>query len=100
MKREEDKCQVAPAISTAIVHEYGVLLQVATEWLYSVPEHVLDKHLGNEPSTPTQEAEAPPEDPRRCTVPKRVPLQVLSQALIAPPEPRGSQYTPQAADIL
>ena len=51
------------------------LLQVATEWLYSVPEHLLDKHLGNEPSTPTTEIEQQPEDPRRSLTPRRVPLQ-------------------------
>lgn len=50
--------------------------QVATEWLYSVPEHVLEKHLGNEPSTPTSEAEQQLEDSRRSLVPRRVPLQV------------------------
>ena len=63
-------------------------MQVATEWLYSVPEHVLDKHLGNEPSTPTQEAEVAPEDPRRCITPKRVALQVRPQSRVS--APRGA----------
>lgn len=48
--------------------------QVATEWLFSVPDHVLEKHLASDPSTPTGEVDAP-EDHRVC-VPRRVPLQV------------------------
>lgn len=51
-------------------------MQVATEWLYSVPEHLLDKHLGNEPITPTTEQEQQPEDSKRSLIPRRVPLQV------------------------
>ena len=62
-----------PSTSLACLH------QVATEWLYSVPEHVLEKHLGNEPSTPTHEAEQQSDDPRRSLIPRRVPLQVVSQ---------------------
>ena len=44
-----------------------------------MPEHVLEKHLGNEPSTPTHEAEQQSDDPRRSLIPRRVPLQVLSE---------------------
>jgi hypothetical protein len=51
---------------------------VATEWLFSVPEHVLEKHLAAEPGTPTAHApgDGPdtPED-QRVTLPRRVPLQ-------------------------
>ncbi|CAL8460747.1 g278 [Coccomyxa elongata] len=43
------------------------------EWLFSVPDHVLEKHLASDPSTPTGETDAP-EDHRVC-VPRRVPLQ-------------------------
>lgn len=49
-------------------------VQVATEWLFSVPDHVLEKHLASDPSTPTGEVDAA-EDHRVC-VPRRVPLQV------------------------
>lgn len=52
--------------------------QVATEWLFSVPDHVLEKHLASDPSTPTGELDAP-EDHRVC-MPRRVPLQVGSFA--------------------
>lgn len=31
--------------------------QVATEWLFSVPEHVLERHLAPDPNTPTGEAD-------------------------------------------
>ena len=56
----------------------AVSRQVATEWLFSVPDHVLEKHLASDPSTPTGEIDAP-EDHRVC-VPRRVPLQVGSSA--------------------
>ncbi|KAK9909040.1 hypothetical protein WJX75_006403 [Coccomyxa subellipsoidea] len=51
----------------------NVGVEVATEWLFSVPDHVLEKHLASDPSTPTGEVDAA-EDHRVC-VPRRVPLQ-------------------------
>ena len=54
------------------------LMQVATEWLFSVPDHILHKHLASDPNTPVAEV-ASPEDHRVFT-PRRVRLQVLSVA--------------------
>ena len=51
-------------------------VQVATEWLFSVPDHILHKHLASDPNTPVAEV-ASPEDHRVFT-PRRVRLQVLS----------------------
>ena len=49
-------------------------VQVATEWLFSVPDHILHKHLASDPNTPVAEV-ASPEDHRVFT-PRRVRLQV------------------------
>ena len=54
----------------------NVGVEVATEWLFSVPDHVLEKHLASEPNTPVEAAQQNPED-TRVLVPRRVPLQVL-----------------------
>ena len=43
----------------------NVGVEVATEWLFSVPEQVLNKHLGGEPSTPTNDVEPAVDDARR-----------------------------------
>ena len=48
--------------------------QVATEWLFSVPEHVLERHLAPDPNTPTGEADGG--EAARVLLPRRVPLQV------------------------
>ena len=53
----------------------NVGVEVATEWLFSVPDHVLEKHLASEPNTPVEAAAQNPED-HRVTLPRRVPLQV------------------------
>lgn len=53
----------------------NVGVEVATEWLFSVPDHVLEKHLASEPNTPVEAAALNPED-HRVTLPRRVPLQV------------------------
>ena len=52
----------------------GMALQVATEWLFSVPDHILHKHLASDPNTPVAEVSSP-EDHRVCG-PRRIPLQV------------------------
>lgn len=49
--------------------------QVATEWLFSVPDHVLERHLSSDPSTPTAGGDDSAED-HRISAPRRVPLQV------------------------
>ncbi len=54
--------------------------QVATEWLFSVPEHVLERHLAPDPNTPTGEADG---GDARVLLPRRVPLQVLHLAQAA-----------------
>ena len=51
------------------------LLQVATEWLFSVPEHVLEKHLGSDPSTPTADADTS-DEVKRSYAPRRSTLNV------------------------
>ena len=48
--------------------------QVATEWLFSVPDHILEKHLGSDPNTPTGEVDL--EEDNRILAPRRVTLQV------------------------
>ena len=53
----------------------NVGVEVATEWLFSVPDHVLEKHLASEPNTPVEAAAQNPED-HRVMLPRRVPLQV------------------------
>jgi hypothetical protein len=53
----------------------NVGVEVATEWLFSVPDHVLEKHLASEPNTPVEAAQQNPED-TRVLLPRRVPLQV------------------------
>ena len=58
-----------------------LMLQVATEWLFSVPEHVLEKHLASDPNTPTAEAEQP--EDTRILAPRRVPLLVGLNCLCA-----------------
>lgn len=58
------------------LHETGnVGVEVATEWLFSVPQDVLETHLAGEPGTPSEEAGVVHEDDR-VLVPKRVALQV------------------------
>lgn len=52
----------------------NVGVEVATEWLFSVPDHVLEKHLASEPNTPVEAAAQNPED-HRVMLPRRVPLQ-------------------------
>lgn len=49
---------------------------MATEWLFSVPEHVLEKHLAADPGTPTNGADPDSPEDHRVTLPRRVPLQV------------------------
>ncbi|KAL4443784.1 hypothetical protein ABPG75_011521 [Micractinium tetrahymenae] len=57
------------------LHETGnVGVEVATEWLFSVPQDVLETHLAGEPGTPKEEVGAVHEDDR-VLVPKRVALQ-------------------------
>lgn len=56
----------------------GRELQVATEWLFSIPEDALLKHLTTDPNSPTSE-EAPTDD-LRVLVPRRVPLKVFPLA--------------------
>ncbi len=51
-----------------------MLLQVATEWLFSVPDHILHKHLASDPNTPVAEVSTP--EDHRVFAPRRVPLQV------------------------
>ncbi len=51
-----------------------MVMQVATEWLFSVPDHILHKHLASDPNTPVAEVSTP-EDHRVCG-PRRIPLQV------------------------
>ena len=51
------------------------VLQVATEWLFSVPEHVLEKHLGSDPSTPTADADTS-DEVKRSYAPRRSTLNV------------------------
>lgn len=61
------------------LHETGnVGVEVATEWLFSVPQEVLDTHLAGEPGTPQEEMGAVHED-ERVLVPKRVALQVQAR---------------------
>ena len=57
----------------------NVGVEVATEWLFSVPDHVLEKHLASEPNTPVEAAQQNPED-TRVLLPRRVPLQVCKIA--------------------
>lgn len=58
------------------LHETGnVGVEVATEWLFSVPQDVLETHLAGEPGTPQEDMGTMHEDDR-VLVPKRVPLQV------------------------
>ena len=57
----------------------NVGVEVATEWLFSVPDHVLEKHLASEPNTPVEAAQQNPED-TRVLLPRRVPLQVSKVA--------------------
>ena len=58
------------------LHETGnVGVEVATEWLFSVPPDVLETHLSGEPGTPQEEVGAVHDD-GRVLVPKRVALQV------------------------
>lgn len=60
----------------------NVGVEVATEWLFSVPDHVLEKHLASEPNTPVEAAAQNPED-HRVMLPRRVPLQVCSHSPFA-----------------
>ena len=39
-------------------------MEVATEWLFSVPQHVLETHLAGEPGTPQEEVGAVHDDER------------------------------------
>ena len=55
----------------------NVGVEVATEWLFSVPDHVLEKHLGSEPNTPVELPGTSQED-QRVLLPRRAPLQVSS----------------------
>lgn len=58
--------------------DVGGCVQVATEWLFSVPDHILEKHLGSDPNTPTGEVDLGEENrilaPRRVTLQVRIPL--------------------------
>jgi ubiquitin-protein ligase E3 A len=57
------------------LHETGnVGVEVATEWLFSVPQDVLETHLAGEPGTPQEDMGTMHEDDR-VLAPKRVPLQ-------------------------
>ena len=60
----------------------NVGVEVATEWLFSVPDHVLEKHLASEPNTPVEAAQQSPED-TRVLLPRRVPLQVCPFACLS-----------------
>ncbi|KAL3132600.1 hypothetical protein ABBQ32_009129 [Trebouxia sp. C0010 RCD-2024] len=51
----------------------NVGVEVAAEWLFSVPDHVLEKHLASEPNTPVEAAQNP--EDHRVMLPRRVPLQ-------------------------
>lgn len=62
----------------------NVGVEVATEWLFSVPDHVLEKHLASEPNTPVEAAQQNPED-TRVLLPRRVPLQVSCGCRVANP---------------
>ena len=63
-----------------ILHELcHIHLQVATEWLFSVPQDVLEKHVSSDPNTPTHDEERHHEKPveeKRVLAPRRVPLTV------------------------
>eukprot|EP00884_Botryococcus_braunii_P023346 jgi/Botrbrau1/9696/Bobra.0201s0026.1 len=50
----------------------NVGIEVATEWLFSVSEEVLEKHLESDPNTPTSDTANT--DDFRVLVPRRVPL--------------------------
>ena len=67
-----------PAGQKIVHYPSSVCVQVATEWLYSVPDHILDRHLAADPSTPktTTSVGAAAIDRNRALVPGRVPLQV------------------------
>ncbi|KAK9819719.1 hypothetical protein WJX72_001643 [[Myrmecia] bisecta] len=74
----------------ALYETGNVGVEVATEWLFSVPEHVLEKHLASDPNTPTSEAEHP--EDTRVLAPRRVPL--LAVRWVA----AGSQHTVAVTD--
>lgn len=53
-------------------------LQVATEWLYSVPAHIKESVQGREdPSTPIQDKEEALDERKHSMAPRRVALQVI-----------------------
>ena len=65
-------------LSTATPSTCVSSVQVATEWLFSVPQDVLDKHVSSDPNTPTHDEDRHQEKPveeKRVTAPRRVPLQ-------------------------
>ncbi|KAK9818463.1 hypothetical protein WJX74_005654 [Apatococcus lobatus] len=62
----------------ALYETGNVGVEVATEWLFSVPQDVLDKHVSSDPNTPTHDEDKHQEKPaeeKRVTAPRRVPLQ-------------------------
>ena len=66
---------IPPEQAELALHETGnVGVEVATEWLFSVPQDVLETHLAGEPGTPQEEVGAVHEDDR-VLAPKRVALQ-------------------------
>ena len=83
-----------------------MLLQVATEWLFSVPDHILHKHLASDPNTPVAEVSTP--EDHRVFAPRRVPLQVATCFRRNPPMfviylgcPQSKQHLPgMSASIL
>ena len=54
----------------------NVGVQVAAEWLVSVPDHVLERHLASNPNTPVEQPASGSDSEQRCLLPRRVPLQV------------------------
>ena len=73
-----------PAGQKIVHYPSSVCVQVATEWLYSVPDHILDRHLAADPSTPktTTSVGAAAIDRNRALVPGRVPLQVWTLVVL------------------
>ena len=67
----------------ALAETGNVGVEVAAEWLFSVPQDVLETHLAGEPGTPQEELGAVHEDDR-VLVPKRVALQVGALRMCGP----------------
>lgn len=62
-------------------------VQVATEWLFSVPDTVLEKHLASDPNTPTGEVGEDKKEEARVLLPRRVALQVCTRSKLCDRQP-------------